>query len=334
MLSLLDIKQIVVAVNKMDIVNYSQEVFENIKCEYSKFLKEINIDPVAFIPITAREGVNLTKRSSLTPWYKGKTVVELIDEFICVQDDKLKPFRMFVQDVYKFTANGDDRRIIAGTVNSGSIKVGDEVVFLPSCKKSRIKSIEVFNGPPQNAVGPGVATGFTLETQVYVKPTELMCKVGEKEPYSSESFRASIVWLGKQPLVTGKYYKIKIGTQKAGVVVEKIESVLDASALESFKDRNSVQRHEVAQCILTASNKISFDPINEIKDTGRLVIIDGFEIAGGGIIIENIITNIHRQKSLHINAFESELHELVRRYFPHRELKDLVNMENIYNENI
>jgi len=337
MLSHLDISQVVVAVNKMDLVNYSQEVYEKIKVDYTKFLKEININPVAFIPVTAREGVNLTAISPLTAWYKGETIVELIDGFKNAEEDELKPFRMFVQDVYKFTANGDDRRIIAGTVNSGKLKIGDEVEFLPSGKRSRIKTIESFNGPKKEFVEPGEATGFTLEEQVYVKPTELMYKVGEKSPITSNSFRASIVWLGKQPLVTGKSYKLKIGTQKTPVVVEKIESVLNASILESYSNRNSVERYEIAQCILTASNKISFDLINEIKDTGRLVIVDCYEIAGGGIIIENVVSNgngHNGHKPEHIDAFKVELNDLVRRYFPNMEINDLLKMDNIYSDNI
>ncbi len=334
MLSHLDIKQVAVAVNKMDLVNYSQEVYEKIKVDYTKFLNEININPLAFIPITARDGVNLTTRSRCTEWYNGKTIVELMDGFNNVEKDELKPFRMFVQDVYKFTANGDDRRIIAGTVNSGNIKIGDEVEFLPSGKRSRIKTIEHFNGSNKSSVEAGEATGFTLETQIYVKPNELMYKVGEKEPYTSNSFRASIVWLGKQPLITGKVYKLKIGTQKSQVIIEKIESVLNASVLESYTNRNSVERYEIAQCVLTASNKISFDLINEIKDTGRLVIVDCYEIAGGGIIIENVTSNNSGHKPEHINAFKVELNDLVRRYFPNMEIKDLLKLDNIYSDNI
>ncbi|RMG21188.1 MAG: GTP-binding protein, partial [Methanobacteriota archaeon] len=134
MISMLGIKQIVVLVNKMDLVKYDQKRFEDIKKEYTAFLKEIKVDPKTFIPVSGREGDNIASNSPKMPWYTGDTVLSILDSFEKEKQPIDRPFRMPVQDVYKFTKGGDDRRIVAGTVESGRLRVGDEVVFYPSGK--------------------------------------------------------------------------------------------------------------------------------------------------------------------------------------------------------
>ena len=144
MLSMLGINQIIVAVNKMDLVDYNEDIFKKIQKEYSLFLKDINIAHIAFVPVAARNGINITENKNEISWYYGLGILPLIDTFQKEKEDDKNHFRMFVQGIYKFTANGDDRRIVAGTINSGTINVGDEIVFLPSGKKSVVKSIEIF----------------------------------------------------------------------------------------------------------------------------------------------------------------------------------------------
>jgi len=324
MLSMLGINQIIVAVNKMDLVDYNEEIFIKIQNEYSHFLKEINIAPIAFVPVAARNGINITENKKEIHWYSGAGILPLIDNFKKEKEDDKNHFRMFVQGVYKFTSNGDDRRIIAGTINSGTINIGDEIVFLPSGKKSVVKSIEIYGKDGIKNASYGEAIGLTLTTQVYVKPSELICRTDEKLPSISDHFRVNIFWMGRNPLVAGKRYKLKIGTSKTDLFIEKIESVLDASALKRTKDRNEVNRHEVAQCILRTSRPISFDLINEIKETSRFVIVDNYDIAGGGIITEplkpfyNLDTeNQDKSTSPNLAAFEADLKNLILKYFPH-----------------
>ncbi|MHB8336579.1 MAG: sulfate adenylyltransferase subunit 1 [Ignavibacteriaceae bacterium] len=323
MLSMLGIKQIVVAVNKMDIVNYDEEVFTNIKNEYILFLEEIGIKPIAFVPISARNGINITEISDVISWYNGKTIVEFIDSFTKEKDEHHNNFRMFVQGVYKFTANNDDRRIIAGTIISGSINAGDEIVFLPSGKRARVKSIEAFNKPFQSKAYNGEAIGITLTTQVYVKPSELICRADETPPYTSDRFRANIFWMGKKALDEGKKYKLKIGTNTTEFCIESIENVLDASILENITDRNKIHRHEVAQCILKTKYPISFDLITSIITTSRFVIVDEYDIAGGGIITEVIENELDINFGANYHPFELELNNLIRKHFPHWEVKSL-----------
>lgn len=300
MLSFLGIKNVAICVNKMDLVKYSQDVFGNIKTEYTKFLKDVNLEPAYFIPIAAMEGENMVGLSKKMPWYKGAHVLEALDGFKKAASKYEQPFRMPVQDIYKFTAQGDDRRIFAGRVESGSIKVGEEVIFLPSNKRSRISSIEAFNLPKQEEISVGQSTGVCLDTQIYVRPGEIMCRANGKDPlpHTSTKYRANLFWMGKQPLVKGKTYKLKIATQQVPVILAEIVSVMNASELSSVV-KPHVNRHEVAECIFEAMKPVAFDTVASIAETGRFVIVDNYEISGGGIILAPVFDD-HSALSEHI----------------------------------
>lgn len=286
--SMLGIRQVVVLVNKMDLVDFDQEVFHNIKTEFTEFLHKVNIQPVNFIPISAFNGDNIAGSSANTLWYDGPTVLEQLDGFANKKENRELPFRMPVQDIYKFTEDGDDRRIVAGTALSGTISSGDEIVLLPSKKKSIVNSIEGFNVLPRDTAYADEAIGVTLKTQIYIKPGELMVKANEKQPSVSSRFRANLFWVGKAPLIKNKSYKLKIGTMRISVKLVEILNIIDAAELniDTFKDQ--VERHDVAECILETAKPIAFDPISEIELTGRFVIVDNYEISGGGIILESV----------------------------------------------
>ncbi|MDW7673234.1 MAG: GTP-binding protein, partial [Bacillota bacterium] len=168
LLSMLGIKQVAVLINKVDLIDYDQQRFNQLVLEYSDFLKQIGIKPASFIPVSGREGDNIAAKSSNTGWFNGKTVLETLDNFETEKTTGDLPFRMPVQAVYKFTRDGDNRRIVAGTIESGNIQIGDEVVFYPSGKKSRVKTIEAFNSPAQLRATAGYTTGFTLDEQIYI----------------------------------------------------------------------------------------------------------------------------------------------------------------------
>lgn len=288
MASLLGIRQLVVLVNKMDLVNYDQATFNRIESEYRAFLKEINVAPITFIPIAAREGDNLVNHSANMPWYSGAPVLDVIDTFETEKEKYDQAFRFPVQDIYKFTEEEDDRRIVAGTIETGRVSVGDEVIFLPSKKKSVIQSIEGFNEAEKTTTDAGHATGFTLNTQIYIKPGELMCKTSEPIPHTGSTFKANLFWLGKHPFVKDKKYKLKLATSRVAVYLKDIISVLDASDLSTENHKRQVDRHDVAECILQTLKPIAYDLSSEIESTGRFVIIDDYEIAGGGIITQEV----------------------------------------------
>ena len=289
LVSMLGIKQVVVLINKMDLADYGEETFNRIKNEYSEFLSRINVKSINFIPISAREGDNMIALSEKMPWYKGATVLSQLDLFENEKSEEQKAFRFPVQDTYKFTNEGDERRIVAGTIVAGSISEGEEVVFLPSLKKSRIRTIEAFNTPKKKSVGTGEAVGFTLETQIYTRPGEIMIKAAEKEqPKISNRFKANVFWVGRAPMIKEKTYKLKLATGRAAVKLVEIRHSLDASDLSTVNNKKQIDRHDVAECVFETMKPIAFDSIGDLKTTGRFVIVDNYEIAGGGIVLESV----------------------------------------------
>jgi bifunctional enzyme CysN/CysC len=241
---------------------------------------------VAFIPVAGREGDNIASASAHLAWYTGPTVLDTLDAFPGAHADTDRPFRMPVQDVYKFTSGGDDRRIIAGTVESGHASVGDEVVFYPSGKRSVIRSFETFNRPVVTEVGAREAVGFTLGEQIYVARGELAARAAEARPAMSSRVRVSLFWLGRSPLVTTKTYGLKIGTARATMRVEAVHRVIDASSLAAADTAAQVERHEVADCTLSCNRAIAFDLADTAAATSRFVIVDEYEISGGGQVRE------------------------------------------------
>jgi bifunctional enzyme CysN/CysC len=233
LLSMLGITQVAVCVNKMDLAGYNREVFESIKAEYSAFLAEIGIKAEQFIPASAREGDCIVGRSDKMSWYEGPSILETMDLFRKEPAPEDKPFRLPIQDVYKFTAQGDDRRIFAGRIETGSFKVGDDVVFLPSGKETKVKTIENFNRPPQKKAAAGESTGFTIEQQFYILPGEVVCRRDEAPALVGRQVRVNIFWMGRQPMIPNKKYKLKIGTARIPVWLREIVNVLDASELTS-----------------------------------------------------------------------------------------------------
>ena len=271
MLGLLGIRQVAVLINKMDLVAYGRETFDHLVQQYSEFLRRVDVKPLRFIPVCGRDGENVAARGSTMRWYTGQTVLETLDEFVAEPPPLRYPFRMPVQGVYKFTQQGDDRRIIAGTVETGALRTGDEIVFYPSGKKSHVRTIEAFGKPPQLEVSAGSATGFTLQEQIYVARGEVATRASETRPKVTSRLRVSLFWLGRIPLVTNKEYVFKLGTARVMARMEAIGRVLDTSTLESPESSESpespgsneprtyVGRHEVAECSLKLDRAVAFD---------------------------------------------------------------------------
>jgi bifunctional enzyme CysN/CysC len=286
MMAMLGIRQLAVVVNKMDLAAYRQQSFQKIVDEYGRFLQEIGVEPMAFIPVAAREGDNIASKGTHLDWYDGPTVLELLRRFEPEPPQVDRPFRMPVQDVYKFTEHGDDRRIVAGTVDAGSISIGDEVVFYPSGKKSRVKSIEAFNGAPRARAAAGQATGFTLTDQIYVRRGEMAARAGERRPSVTTRVRVSLFWLGSNPLVQGRDYVLKLGTARVLARIDLVHRVIDASSLAALPRNDRIEQHEVAECTLELQHAIAFDDPATVPGTSRFVLVDDFDIRGGGIVRE------------------------------------------------
>lgn len=280
---MLGIKQVMVAVNKMDLVDFSQERFLEIQEHYTQFLNELGVTPTAFVPISAIQGDNLVNPSPQTPWYKQGSILEGLDSFEKEFPLEKKPFRMPLQDVYKFTAHGGDQRYFAGKVESGSVQEGDEVIFLPSGKKSRIKGIHAFNKKGVTQAITGQSTALTFEEQIYVQRGDLCVKTDQPLPEVSRTFQAHIFWMGKKPLVKNKSYFFKLGTAKREGKLKSINSIIDAQTLKP-ENKYEVANHDVADCTFELKTPLAFDKQSELEPTSRFVIVDDYEIRGGGII--------------------------------------------------
>ncbi|HYF49854.1 MAG TPA: adenylyl-sulfate kinase [Planctomycetota bacterium] len=282
MLHLLGIRQVIVLVNKMDLVGYDQAVFDRIEREYRAFLAQLGVEPKLFIPIAAKHGDNIAKNSENTRWFKDKYVVSAIDNLFELGSAPIdQPLRFPIQDIYRF----DHRRILAGRVESGTLKVGDKLVFTPRGKTGIVKTIERWSAPASNVAYAGESIGVTLTEQIFVERGH----VGSHEqdaPITAAQFQANLFWLGKQPMEIGKKYKIKLTTQEVECEIASIEKIIDASTLqEAARDRKHVAKNDVAELTLKTKYPIGLDNHNRIAETGRFVIVDNKEVCGGGIIL-------------------------------------------------
>jgi bifunctional enzyme CysN/CysC len=282
LLNLLDVRQAVVLVNKMDLEGYRQGRFRQIQEQYGEWLQSIGLKPRLFIPIAARYGDNIAFPSSNMRWWTGPTVIEALDAFVMPQPRTHLPLRFSIQDVYRF----DQRRILAGRIESGVLRVGDRLVFSPTNKVSTVRTIERWNAPVTDAAVAGESIGVTLTEQIFVERGAIAARETAL-PYELTKFKARVFWLGRRPLRLGTKYKLKLLTQEVECELDEIERVIDASSLAAVpRDGGDafVDRNEVSELTLRTRRPIAFDASTEIIHTGRFVIVDGTEIAGGGII--------------------------------------------------
>jgi len=281
MLHLLGIRQVIVLVNKMDLVGYDQAVFDRIEREYREFLLKLGVEPKLFIPIAAKHGDNIAKNSEKTPWFKGHPVVGAIDNLFEVGNPPTHlPLRFPIQDIYRF----DHRRILAGRVESGTVKVGDRLVFAPRGKVGVVKTIERWSAPTREDAFAGESIGITLTEQIFVERGH----VGSHEqsaPITADTFKANLFWLGRQNFEIGKKYKLKLTTQEVECELASIEKVIDASTLAEVAGRTYVAKNDVAEITIRTKYPVAFDNHNRIAETGRFVIVDRKEVTGGGIIL-------------------------------------------------
>jgi len=302
LLSLLGIKQVVVAVNKMDLVGWSQEKFEALKKEYIEFLKQVGLEAKLFVPVSARNGDNVKNRSENTPWYTGPTILNALDHFQPPASSSELPLRFPVQDVYRF----DDRRIIAGRVESGTIRVGDKLVFSPNNKAAVVKTIENWGGiSPDHAVA-GQSIGITLTEQIFVERGHVASHETHA-PIEANRFKANLFWMGKNNLQVGPRYKLKLATQEIDCEIVSVDRVIDASTLETVAEneqRKHVARNDVAEITLQTRGPLVFDNHETLPIMGRFVIVDDRNVAGGGIIYGGVYAD--RKSIASSNIYWSE----------------------------
>jgi bifunctional enzyme CysN/CysC len=280
MLSMLGVREVAVLVNKMDAVSYDEARFKAVEADVRALLEGLNAKLRTIIPISAREGDNIVASSAATPWWAGSNVIETINAFPVLAAPNDADLRLVVQDVYKF----DDRRIVAGRIESGRLNVGDELVFLPGEKTARVASIEVW---PNDAARPeaasaGAAVGITLDRPVFIERGMVGARL-DTAPAVVDCIDARIFWLGRAPLKVGASYRLRIGTLESIAVVTRVGGVVDTAAL-SDTGKEEIARNQAGEVRLRLRRPIAADDAAHLSATGRFVLIDGHLTVGGGVI--------------------------------------------------
>ncbi|GKQ51762.1 adenylyl-sulfate kinase [Bradyrhizobium sp. Ce-3] len=280
LLHLLGVKQVAIVVNKMDRVEFSADRFKEISDEISAHLIGLGVRPTAVIPISARDGDGVAERTARIDWYKGATVVEALDALEPARPLVELPLRLPVQAIYKF----DDRRIVAGRIESGSLKAGDEIVIMPTGKIARIKTVESWPVTPLHGPhGAGRSVGITLDRELFLERGDIIGHSGQS-PRDTRRIRARIFWLHDKPLTKGEQILIRLGTKESRATVVAIEKAVDPGAL-SNEENSAIARNHVGEIDISLAQPVATDPYTDNPRTGRLVIEVNGRIAGGGLVL-------------------------------------------------
>jgi bifunctional enzyme CysN/CysC len=277
-LDFLGIRQIVVAVNKMDLLDHARERFETVERDVRDYLGRLGLTPAAVVPVSAREGHNVVSRGPGLSWYEGPTLVEALESLAAAPRPVDQPLRLPIQDVYKF----DDRRILVGRVESGRLSVGDRLLFSPTNTVARVATFESWPGPAEREAVVGQVVGLTLDEPIFLE-RGVMASHLERPPVETDVFRARLFWLGRTPLVPGNTYTLRLHTSEAVVTVQSIERVFDVSDLSSAPAQ-IVERDGVADVTLRSRALLALDPYGALTRTGRFVLVDAGEIVGGALV--------------------------------------------------
>lgn len=316
--SLLGIKNIIVAVNKMDLMDYREDVYESIKKDYLIFSQQLTIPDIRFVPLSALEGDNVVNRSEHTPWFKGELLMELL-ESINITPQRDDNFRFPVQYVNRPNLNF---RGFAGTIVSGTIAIGEEITVLPSGKTSKIKSIITFDGNLDKSEAPNAVT-LTLEDEIDISRGDMMVKTGNI-PLRGNLYKAHMVWMSEDTMIPNKQYSFKFATKLVSGSVANIDHKIDVNTLDK-----SVALHlnlnEIGVVDIRLTQTVACDPYAENRTTGAFIVIDRLTngtVGAGMIIAENKPTTSATKYS----EFELEFNALVRKHFPHWEAVDLTQL--------
>ncbi|MBR9847274.1 MAG: sulfate adenylyltransferase subunit CysN [Algicola sp.] len=270
--SLLGLKHVIVAINKMDLVDYSQDVYRQIKADYKAFAEQLDIPDVRFVPISALKGDNVVDKGDSLDWYPGATLMQLLDTVTISDDKNLDTFRLPVQYVNRPNL---DFRGFCGTIASGIINVGDQITAFPSGKTSSVERIVTADGDLQNAFA-GQAITLTLKDEIDISRGDVIVKTSTDQkqlPTTTSSFAATVVWMADTAMQPGKEYELKIGTKNTFGKISKINHRIDVNTLEQI-DASELQLNEIANCGIETSAPVVIDQYKQVVGTGSFIIID------------------------------------------------------------
>ncbi|MBE0505850.1 MAG: sulfate adenylyltransferase subunit CysN [Marinospirillum sp.] len=266
--SLLGIRHVVVAINKMDLVDYSEEVFEQIKADYLAFARQLDLPEVHFVPLSALKGDNVVSPSTELNWYQGLPLMELLESVDVEPAVDTQPLRFPVQYVNRPHLNF---RGYCGTLASGKVQVGDEIRVLPSGQTSRVKSIVTWEGELASAFAP-MAITLTLDDEIDISRGDLLVSASEQPP-ASDRLEAELVWMAEQPLVQGKTYLLKIGTRKVNARIHAIQHKTDVNSLEHHP-ASGLELNEIARVEIQLEQPVVADAYRINRSTGSFILID------------------------------------------------------------
>ncbi len=320
--SLLGIKHVIVAVNKMDIVDFSEEVFNRIRDDYRQFANELHIPDIHFVPLSALRGDNVVNASEKTPWYKngeskGKTLIQLLETVQVSQDVALDAFRLPVQYVNRPNL---DFRGFCGSIAAGSVKVGDEVTVLPSGRQSRVKQVLTAQGDAPLAF-VGQAVTLTLETEIDISRGDMIVRSNQSAPAVSQAFDAHVVWMNDNPLTVGKEYSFKLAGKAVFGRIERVLHRVDINSLEHI-DSSRLGLNEIGLCRIVVNAPVAFDSYRDCHGTGSFIVIDRLTnaTAGAGMIQsavsvdDGLLKAKTRELLLAVSA--RDLHAFVQEHYP------------------
>ncbi|QLI81093.1 sulfate adenylyltransferase subunit CysN [Chitinibacter fontanus] len=321
--SLLGIKHVIVAVNKMDLVDFSEARYNEIRAQYLEFAKDLNISDIRFVPLSALRGDNVVNESDKTPWYEGETLMGLLESVQINKDAKLDAFRLPVQYVNRPNL---DFRGFCGTIAAGHVLPGDEIVALPSGKKSKVKAIVTYEGE-QTVAFSGQAITLTLEDEIDISRGDMIVRAQDPQPHVGSAFDAHVVWMNEAPLVVGKEYIVKLGGKQCFGRVTSIQYRIDVNSLEQLSV-SELKLNEIALVRFELTAPIAYDKYSECRGTGNLIVIDRLSnatIAAGMIVApaEASAGSADLDELSRLRAFEADLNALVRKHFPHWGAKDI-----------
>jgi len=294
--SLLGIRHVVVAINKMDLVDFSQSVFRQIENDYLKFARQLDFETIACIPMSALNGDNVITKSSQTPWYAGAALLPYLETVEVLSDLTEKPFRMPVQWVNRPNL---DFRGFSGTVRSGTITVGDEIVVLPSAQRSKVAAIVTQDGNMETA-GPDQAVTLTLEDEIDISRGDVIC-AGRAPAEQTDQFAAHLLWMSPDELYPGRQYLLKSAGRMVPATVTELKHKVNVNTLEHMSGK-TLELNEVGVCNIATAQPIAFDPYQDNRATGSFILIDRQTNAtiGAGMIK----FSLRRAQNVHWQALE------------------------------
>lgn len=317
--TLLGIKHLVVAVNKMDLVDYQQSVFEQIRQQYLDFARQLPGDlDIRFVPVSALSGENIAANSQSMPWYSGPTLLDILETVEVQRNVEQQALRFPVQYVNRPNL---DFRGYAGTLASGVIAVGQQIKVLPSGISGRVARITTFDGDlPQAAAGQAVT--LVLDREIDISRGDLLVNADEKLTASHRA-EVDLVWMSDQPLLPGQSFLIKVAGKKVRAVVDTLLHQVEINSLTT-QDADTLPLNGIGRVILTFDEPVILDAYQQNPVTGGLILIDKLT---NGTVAAGMVHSVYVEETTEINAnvtaFELELNALIRKYFPHWNAKNL-----------